>query len=42
MQLHKDGQIEALIHSTISLAEIPAAIGNLVRRGTVGKVIAVP
>jgi NADPH2:quinone reductase len=42
MQLHKDGQIKPLIHSTISLAEIPEAIGRLVGRGTVGKVIAIP
>jgi NADPH:quinone reductase-like Zn-dependent oxidoreductase len=42
MQMHNDGQIEVLIHSTISLGEVPAAIGRLVRRGTVGKVIAVP
>ena len=42
MRLHRAGQIKALIHSTISLGEVPAAIGRLVRRGTVGKVIAIP
>ena len=42
MQLHKEGKINPLIHSTISLREIPAAIGRLVGRGTVGKVIAIP
>ena len=42
MRLHRAGQIKALIHSTISLGEVPAAIGQLVRRGTVGKVIAIP
>jgi len=42
MQHYKDGQIEPLIHSTIPLAEVPAAIATLVRRGTVGKIIARP
>ncbi len=42
MQLHKDGKVEALVHSTISLDEVPAAIGTLVRRGTVGKIIVLP
>ena len=42
MQLHKEGKINPLIHSTISLREIPRAIGRLVERATVGKVIAIP
>ena len=42
MQLHKDGQSTALIDSRIPLGGFPAAIGSLVSRGTVGKVIAVP
>jgi NADPH2:quinone reductase len=42
MRFHQEGKIKALIHSTISLGEVPAAIGSLVRRGTVGKVIAIP
>ncbi|MFP8875081.1 MAG: NADPH:quinone oxidoreductase family protein [Myxococcota bacterium] len=42
MRLQAAGAIHPLIGGQVSLEEVPAAIGRLVGRGTVGKVVVVP
>jgi len=42
MRLHGEGVVRPLIRAKVSLDEVPAALGQLVGRGTVGKVVVIP
>ena len=42
MRLHGEGAVRPLIRAKVSLEEVPAALGQLVGRGTVGKVVVIP
>jgi NADPH:quinone reductase-like Zn-dependent oxidoreductase len=41
VRLHAEGAVRPLIRTEVQLDEVPAAIGRLVGRGTVGKVVAI-
>jgi NADPH2:quinone reductase len=42
VRLHGEGAVRPLIRAKVSLGEVPAALGQLVGRGTVGKVVVIP
>ena len=42
VRLHGEGAVRPLIGAKVSLDEVPAALGQLVGRGTVGKVVVIP
>jgi NADPH:quinone reductase len=42
MRLHREGRIRPLVSRTVSLAELPSALGGLVGGKTVGKVVVEP
>ena len=41
VRLHAEGAVQPLIRDKVRLDEVPEAIGRLVGRGTVGKVVVI-